>query len=251
MDHPLDGALAHLDRADRNILELEAFVQEYVRANENDPFANYDPTPEQLRSGFKLDGIYNRTIDPPPSIDGAVLVSAIIHHLRAALDYLVYELAREDSGGVPQDGTQFLIEDVKADPQNSKRGFDYRAKIYLKGLSPAHVTAIEQLQPYFGVPWTKGLRDISNPDKHRKLTAVRGRDRAVRHVIGGQPGSFEGKPGKVFPGAGREGDDVYLETYYSLRVDLPEWNELPVVDAMKYLQSRVRATIEMFQSEFK
>lgn len=251
MAHPLNGALAHLDRADRNILELESFVQGYLGKNKNDPFANYNPEPEQLRSGFKFDSVHNRTISPPPSIDGAVLVSATIHHLRAALDYLIYELAREDSAGVAQDGTQFPIEDVKSDPKNPKRGFDYRTNTYLKGLSPVHVTAIEQLQPYFGVVWTKALRDISNPDKHRKLTAIRARDRAVRRIVSGQPGSFEGKPGKVFPGAGRDGDDVYLESYYSINVELPEWNELPVVDALKYLQRNVRATIEAFQSEFK
>jgi hypothetical protein len=232
-------------------VELETFVQEYLRANEDNPFADYDPTPEQVRTGFKIEGIRNRTLWPQPSIDGAVIVSAIIHHMRAALDYLVYELAREDSAGIAQDGTQFLIEDVKTDPENPKRGFDYRARIYLKGLSPAHVDTIEQLQPYSGVPWTKALRDISNPDKHRKLTVIRGRDRAVRRIVSGPPGSFEGKPGKVFSGAGREGSDVYLEAHYSIRVDLPEWNELPVVDALKYLQSNVRATIEMFQSEFK
>jgi hypothetical protein len=251
MAHLLNGALAHLDRADRNILELEAFVQRYLRANKDDPFANYDPEPEQLRSGFKFDSVYNRTIFPPPSIDGAVLVSAIIHHLRAALDYLIYELASEDSSGIAQNGTQFPIEDVKSDPNNPKRGFDYRTRTYLKGLSPAHVANIEQLQPYNGVPWTKALRDISNPDKHRKLTAIRGRDRAVRRIVSGQAGSFEGKPGKVFTGAGRDGDDVYLETHYSIRVDLPEWNELPVVDALKYLQRNVRATIEAFHSEFE
>jgi len=40
------------------------------------------------------------------------------------------------------------------------------------GVSLAHVAAIDGLQPYRGCTWSLILRDISNPDKHRKLTAT-------------------------------------------------------------------------------
>lgn len=43
---------------------------------------------------------------------------------------------------------------------------------YLR-LSDAHVAAIERLQPYKGVNWTKRLRRISNLDKHNELPIVR------------------------------------------------------------------------------
>ena len=61
----------------------------------------------------------------PPEL--AVVVSDIIHNLRATLDYIVYELALSDSGKV-QDGTQFLIEDVKVDPRNPNAGSTHGAR---------------------------------------------------------------------------------------------------------------------------
>jgi hypothetical protein len=92
---------------------------------------------------------------------------------------IVFELARHDSGGIEQDGTQFIIEDVKSDPLKPNRGFDARSKRHLRGLNQAHIDAIESFQPYRGVEWTKTLRDISNPDKHRKLTLLSSIGRSV------------------------------------------------------------------------
>lgn len=99
----------------------------------------------------------------PPSF--GIRVGEAIYNLRAALDYLVYELAILDSGGV-QYGTQFPIED-------SIGGWQCHRQTRLRGLSIKHQAAIELLQPYKGCNWTKTLRDLSNPDKHRTLTIVR------------------------------------------------------------------------------
>ncbi len=95
-----------------------------------------------------------------------VLVGETIYNMRAALDYLVYELARLDSGKI-QNGTQFPIEG------NKERFWEERRETYLKGVCDEHVAHIERLQPYEGCEWTKMLRDLSNPDKHRALTPIR------------------------------------------------------------------------------
>lgn len=107
----------------------------------------------------------------PPDLPLAI--SDAIHNLRAAMDYLVYQLAKLDSGQF-QTGTQFPIEDAKiaTAPGGNIVGFDISKKKMLKGLSPDHIDRLEQLQPYKGVDWTKHLRDISNPDKHRDLTPI-------------------------------------------------------------------------------
>jgi hypothetical protein len=42
-------------------------------------------------------------------------------------------------------------------------------EVGLKGINPLHMAAIERLQPYKGCGWTKMLRDLSNPDKHRQF----------------------------------------------------------------------------------
>src|SRR5204863_4438007 len=85
----------------------------------------------------------------------------MIYNLRAALDYVVFEPARFDSGQT-QNGTQFPIED-------KPEGFKGRQKTYLKGLTDPHVALVEEYQPCQGCNWTATLRDLSNPDKHREL----------------------------------------------------------------------------------
>jgi hypothetical protein len=69
----------------------------------------------------------------------AVLVGEICYNLRSALDYLVYGLARRDSGSI-QKGTQFPIVDKKEQfvGNQTKR---------LAGLNSTHVEAIARLQP--------------------------------------------------------------------------------------------------------
>jgi len=91
-------------------------------------------------------------------------VSDCIHNLRAALDDLIHELAFLDRGAV-MGGTQFPIED-------SPSRFNSRKSTYLRGLSNDHIRAIESFQPYNGVDWTRTLRSISNPDKHRHLIVL-------------------------------------------------------------------------------
>jgi hypothetical protein len=85
-----------------------------------------------------------------------ILVGEIAYNLRSALDYLVFELARLDTG-IEQSGTQFPLEDTPEGFQrNLKRG-------RLIGLNAAHIAAIEGM-----------LRDLSNPDKHRHLIKASG-----------------------------------------------------------------------------
>src|SRR5262245_2994099 len=58
--------------------------------------------------------------------------------------------------------------------------------------------AIEALQPYNGCNWTKALRDISNPDKHRNITSFFG-DMPLKVLIciGNIDEAFESAPGTV------------------------------------------------------
>jgi hypothetical protein len=93
--------------------------------------------------------------------------------LRCVLDYLVYALAELDSGS-PQEKTQFPIMDAAKD-------FAGRGKAMLNGVNPAHVQAIERLQPYMGCQWTGRLRDLSNMDKHRHIVPGGGNSRVTVH----------------------------------------------------------------------
>ena len=175
------------------------------------------------------------------------MLGEVVYNLRSALDYLIFELARHDSGRV-QDGTQFLIEDVRSDPSDKTRGFLPKSK-RMKGVSPAHIDMIEKLQPYNGVDWTKTLRDISNADKHRQLVAVQSNGTVQITITGGAPGSFNGKPGKVYPGAGEGGCDVYLEAKDATDIGFSDGRL--VLPILELLQKQVADTIDAFMPEFK
>lgn len=69
-----------------------------------------------------------------------ILIGEIVYNLRAALDYIIFELAALDSGCIVE-GTQFPIE-------SKKKGFKSCVRSrWLDGLNATHVAAIEGLQP--------------------------------------------------------------------------------------------------------
>src|ERR1700680_4335876 len=147
--HPLDGAFERINRAEKHLADLkgmvETFGKDYLDAVDIElhsepphyPHQKWPPPPSRR---------------PQPLI--SILIGEICYNLRSALDYLVYELAILDSGTI-QDGTQFPID-------NTPQKFSGHKRSMLKGLSLKHIAAIEGLQPYSGIAWTKILRDISN-----------------------------------------------------------------------------------------
>jgi hypothetical protein len=71
------------------------------------------------------------------------------------------------------DGTQFPIEDSPEKFDSRICSIEAKGKgKFLKGVSAEHITVIRRLQPFNGCQWTRQLRDISNPDKHRRLAVV-------------------------------------------------------------------------------
>jgi len=169
--HPLDGAYQRVNRASEHLLDLKQRInillqEDFKRATKETQFIRLErgasPVPFL---------VFSFTPKLPPAIC-SIIVGEIIYNLRAALDYLVYELACFDS---KQDvkRTQFPIE-------RSEKAFERRKGKYLRGVSPEHVAAIKRLQPFNGCDWTKRLNAISNPDKHRKLSFL---ERPIRIAV--------------------------------------------------------------------
>ena len=233
MKHPLTGAYKRIERADKHLQEIKSEV-EILRQTQYDHMT-VEHNPKTQKALVQ----YSQLIVPWCIV---LAVSDCIHSFRSALDYIIYELAKADSLKV-QDGTQFLIEDTP-------EGFRKKVKRRLKGLTSLHVNAVESYQPYKGVNWTKTLRDISNPDKHRELTVVDSdamRDFTMKF---GNPGSFDGLPGKVFHGAGRGGAfDMHVERKCTISIAFS--NELLVIETLDVMKSQVAQTVEFFKPEFK
>ena len=95
------------------------------------------------------------------------LVVDIVEDLRAALDYMVFELSALNAPDLNEQVPQFVISDTKED-------FDQKSNRRLRYLTEEQKTEfIEKLQPFNGNLMLGILRDISGQSKHRRLLTVR------------------------------------------------------------------------------
>lgn len=244
MVHALDGAYARIDRTDTHIRELIRTIERFRKATENELIGQKKPDAMRLQLGERSRISFTSSTvlgGVPP--DAAILTGETIYNLRAALDYLIFELARHDSGS-EQQGTQFPIQATR--DSKGRYGFQRGNFNRLKGLSDPHIAAIEDLQPYAGCAWTKTLGDISNPDKHRKLTVLGGGMIHWCTVARGPFGSFENYPGRTFRCKDSE-INIHLENF--INVTLPD-GQTPIIETLQILQSSVCAAIDSFQPEF-
>jgi hypothetical protein len=236
--HPLFGAELRFIRADRHIRDAHLLIDQFGVACE-------DHVVTDDNGNIRFSGWPDIPVELP------VIVSDAIHNMRAALDYIVFELAKHDSGKV-QNGTQFPIEHVKVHPTNPARGFDARKTTYLKGLKQRHIDAIEWLQPYKGVEWTKTLRDISNPDKHRELIVLSSAARSIELVFIPDPdGKFRGQTNVA---------RTELTARYNVKVYAQDAIAIPpsdtpdkpgIMKTLRRLQTEIAGVIELFKPEFK
>jgi hypothetical protein len=251
--HPLAGAYARIDRADVHFKELETILDLFCRKEKDEFFSQTDlvaeKIPLKMRAGIRTD--VRKTLKVP--IEAAAVAGEIIYNLRSALDYLIYELACYNFPRVPHNGTQFIMKASKADTKSPSgdiiRGFDSEKKTRLKGLLAHQIKAIEDLQPYKGVTWTETIRDLSNPDKHRKLNAIAGEWRGSNFIGVGSPKRFESGSCEVLPGMGVDGADLYVQRNHAFSIEFEDGS--PVLKTLEILKREVRATIDAFKPEFK
>jgi hypothetical protein len=152
--HPLDGAFERINRADEHIEELKDLINAINRIYHDAVIIEINPKTS------KLEPIVKSRLNLP-SIKTGIVIGEICYNLRAALDYLVYELARRD--GTIKERTQFPL-------SISPDGWGREKKALLKaGIDPCHIATIESLQPYNGCKWTNALARVSNSDKHRVI----------------------------------------------------------------------------------
>lgn len=85
--HPLYGVSRRIIRATRYIEEAQKLIDAFGSECEDRILAAYDQSTKQFKIDF-----------PEPSPELPLAISDAVHNLRAALDYLVYELALKDSG---------------------------------------------------------------------------------------------------------------------------------------------------------
>lgn len=231
--HKLDGAYERVRRAGIHLVNLNRRVNALKVKIRNNITVYGEPKP-MISKDRKMVGYYlgstSAHIEPVPLII-SVLVGEIIYNLRSALDYLIYELAQLDSQQIKQ-GTQFPIEDCP-------KRFGCRRNTFLKGVNDKHVTDIERLQPYKGCEWTRVLRELSNPDKHRHLTA--------------RQSSFGITFANPFYGgtkAGIPNQPVDVNPRLSTGIQFRSGKTTITVEKLKQLKLQVTQTLDAFKPEF-
>ncbi|PKU25116.1 hypothetical protein [Telmatospirillum siberiense] len=234
--HPLDGGFEREWRAGEHLRDLEIEISHVFERQANAVPFDLDPNPPHH--------VIN-VCRPPETFFGmriGILVGEICYNLRSALDYLIFELAKLDSGSV-QSGTQFPIMDAKKD-------FDRRGKTaFLKGINASHIAAIEGLQPYMGCNWTGSLRDFSNEDKHRQFVVGGGQTRiTVWSALDTDLSKIRGMTydrTAVHPATGA---NVPVKVHVAGTVAFD--NGLPILETLQELKRNVADCLADFKPEF-
>jgi hypothetical protein len=144
--------------------------------------------------------------------------------------------------------TQFPIEDT---PQGFERRINPikcrsgTRSNWLSGVSPDHIAAIEALQPYKRVRWTKILRELSNEDKHRTIPLL-GYYMPVRTInVGGTE-----QEAKSLGGYRKPGD---MNVYYpaTFVVHFASVESADMTETLEVLESEVRSVIDAFEADLQ
>lgn len=230
--HPLNGAFERVARAGEHLGDLRPRIETFVQ-QQADAFRPYFDTSSPPNFCLEL---------PSTAVMGTmripILIGETCYNLRTALDYLVFALAKHDSGRA-QERTQFPIEDLK-------ERFDGNAPRFLRGVNTAHVARIEDLQPYKGCNWTKALRDISNPDKHCTLVAMRSSHSGVAYTPADPEYAGLALPIRQTPHPAAGIVDVKLDLTCSVEFD----DGTPVMQTLEIIKLGVAETLEAFKPEF-
>jgi hypothetical protein len=234
---PLDACFERVRRAEEHIADFEARVEIMFQKQANALGITLDPQPphhvKENETRLPSETFYDMRF--------AVLIGEICHNLRSALDCLIFELAKLDTGQ-EQENTQFPLADT------AEKFASIKALRKIDLLTPEHVAKIEGAQPY-RCDWSKRLRDCSNLDKHRKLISTMGS--ANFHVHS----SLEKDLWRCFgyermvphPVAGRA--PVKVKVYISRRLDFPDG--APVLDTIKRIKRGVAEILNSFEPDFK
>lgn len=226
--HPLDGAYERVNGAWEHLDALKPDISSFAKTVADKVTLDYKKEVVQV-GDRKIEAPVGTATAPgnvpaPPKLGR--LISETIQNLRIALDYLIYELACFDSKRIV-DNTQFVIVDSEE---------QFRKNLWhLSGLSGLHIEMVQRLQPYAGCDWTKLLRDLSNPDKHRQFTVF-------KHPIVFRLDSRNTE-------AILAGKQVDVDSYTSIQITFNDGP--PVVEGLEQLVLDVTHALDIFKPEFK
>jgi hypothetical protein len=252
MPNPLAGALAKLDRADIHLAELDAAVRDYLR---EEPIRVEDRQEVDGRRR-RIQWIATAATDPPAAL--GLIVGDWANNVRSALDYIVYELVRGETGEDDPRWTHFPVVVAAGD-------YEGRARSQLRGVPAWSLPVFEGLQPFHDGADARDhhlaiLADVSNRDKHRLVhtaamqiagsqARVSGTDVLRIYGLEQNPGSIERERLILDALLEVSGDNFRIGLTFDLNVSL-EGSEVPIVPLLTWITSEVRDIVEWFAGAF-
>jgi hypothetical protein len=231
--HALNPCFERVVRAGEHLADLRHRLFAALRKQEDSIVCYFDPDPPHALKAAAPNF-------PLPPMRIGVLIGEVCYNLRSALDYLIFELFKLDSGKA-QEFTQFPI--VSSPDKFRSWAKDARSK----GLNSAHIAELQSLQPYKGCNWTKILRDLSNMDKHREFANIGGSFGANAFAQGDPRFDRLSSAVRRTPHPVHGEMDVKVDfTGHILFVD-----GMPIVETLEVVKLGVAETLEEFKSEFK
>jgi hypothetical protein len=163
----LDRALLHLSEIGDHFQALNIVGSRYV----TEAVEEQHPDPQGVRHLFRIGPL----VRPTPEF--GTVVGDYIQNLRAALDYLAWEMVRNGSDPPGRDGGLSVLFPIYRRMWAKRGRNNFRAQVprRLPGVPREQLVYVRSFQPYHKrrPKWQLGaLADLSNRDKHRVLTPV-------------------------------------------------------------------------------
>jgi hypothetical protein len=219
----LEGCRQKQRRGMKHLEDLDAAIAEWVGV-EAKPYAIAGRFDTQRRE-YVVTGKIVKPLDD--LLLWGVMFGDALHNFRSALDHLVWQLVRLDSGNDGTADNQFPICSTGASYWSiGKNGRPSTRDRTLHGVSDAHKALIDQMQPY-RTPTQPGsslaalnvLRDLANHDKHRlvhlTMLAVDFRSREELDAIFEANADAGERIGTKFAPFPRDGDAEILAIEFS------------------------------------
>ena len=251
MPHPLEGIAEPLKRAKENIHNLDIEINRFLDEKGHREVIERDH--EAIKKFKEFWG--NQSMLPRVP----VLISEILHHYRASLDNLIWELLRQ-TGHSPKNSSAIEFPIFSARPTTPDKLALFNRKI--EGVGNQARALIESLQPYNAVSkWEAPnhalfvLHDMNRFDKHRELTVIASKSQQTPQMYLGQLVRIRKDPatGKSIktPIAHRE---VYVGMKLTALVDFRQFGDsgpnVGVISGLRRIETAVHEATKLFDGFF-
>lgn len=180
-NHPLDGFLLKLNRAETHLESVHQSIEKFVRSDYYETSTEYD---YKRRLVARL-----KNVQPPPA-ELSVLIGDTVFNLRSALDQLAYGLAATYTRPLPEPVAWTSAFPIFSSGRRYRTGGRGGAAYKMRGMSHHARAAIGRVQPFHKrknpmLVYLWMLEELCNIDKHRLVHLTTAATHAMSFQVSG------------------------------------------------------------------